>query len=96
VDITAISDQDFIEYDEKTGLRIGAQTKVDAIANSVLIQEKFPFLAEAAGKLAPGRYATVLPSAATCAMPHLRGTHPALIVLVLSQGSFPDRSGRSR
>jgi aerobic carbon-monoxide dehydrogenase medium subunit len=46
-----IRELDFIEYDETSGLRIGALTPIVKVANSSLIQSKFNILAQAAGML---------------------------------------------
>jgi len=46
VDIKGISELDYITYDEKEGLRIGAGTTHHTIETSPLILEKYPILAE--------------------------------------------------
>ena len=48
VDIKNIPDLEYIRYDEKEGLRIGALTTIKQIETSLLIREKFPPLAQAA------------------------------------------------
>ncbi len=35
---------DYVEYDEKMGLRIGALATLDSVANSSVVQEKYPIL----------------------------------------------------
>ena len=51
INLRSIPGQDYITYDEKDGLRIGAQTTLRAIENSSLIRERFSILAQAAGQL---------------------------------------------
>jgi carbon-monoxide dehydrogenase medium subunit len=46
IDIKGISDLDFIKFDEKKGLRMGALTTHRAIEKSPLIQEKYNVLSE--------------------------------------------------
>jgi carbon-monoxide dehydrogenase medium subunit len=48
VDIKNIPDLEYIRYDEKEGLRIGALTTIKQIETSLLIREKFLPLAQAA------------------------------------------------
>lgn len=51
INIRGISGQDYIDYDEREGLRIGALATIHSIAASPLIQGKFGILAQAASKL---------------------------------------------
>ncbi len=82
INIRSISGQDYITYDKKEGLRIGALATVHSLAVSPLIQEKFNVLAQAAsqlGSVTVRRMATIggnLCNAATSA-----DTIPALMVL---------------
>ncbi len=46
IDIKDISDLDYIRYDEKDGLRIGALTTHRSLETSALVQDKFFMLAE--------------------------------------------------
>lgn len=46
VDIKGISDLDYIRYDERDGLRIGALTTHRALETSTIVKEKFFMLAE--------------------------------------------------
>jgi carbon-monoxide dehydrogenase medium subunit len=46
IDIKDISDLDYIRYDKKDGLRIGALTTHQSLETSTLVREKFPMLAE--------------------------------------------------
>ena len=46
IDIKGISDLDYITFDEKEGLRLGALTTHRAIEHSPLLKEKFPVLPE--------------------------------------------------
>jgi CO/xanthine dehydrogenase FAD-binding subunit len=52
IDVKGISDLDYINYDEKQGLRIGALTIHRAIEKSPIIQEHFGVLSEMEGNLA--------------------------------------------
>ena len=51
IDIKDISDLDYIRYDEKDGLRIGALTTHRSLETSALVQDKFFMLAEMEGTL---------------------------------------------
>ncbi len=51
INIKGISGQDYIIYDREKGLSIGALTTIRSIETSLLIQEKFSILAQAASKL---------------------------------------------
>jgi carbon-monoxide dehydrogenase medium subunit len=51
VGLRGINDLDYIEYDKKGGLRIGALTSNGSVAGSAVIQEEFGLLAEAAAKI---------------------------------------------
>lgn len=51
VSIGGIRNLDYINYDKRSGLRIGALTAIGSIANSPLIQSKFSILAQAASSL---------------------------------------------
>lgn len=48
IDLKKIPDMDYLEYDEKEGLKIGALTKLRAIETSPLVKEKNPAVAHAA------------------------------------------------
>lgn len=48
IDLKGIPGLDYLEYDEKKGLRIGALTKLRTIAQSALVKERMPAVAEAA------------------------------------------------
>ena len=52
IDIKGITDLDYIKYDEKQGLKIGALTIHRAIEQSSVIQEHFGVLSEMEGNLA--------------------------------------------
>lgn len=52
IDIKGISDLDYIRYDEKDGLRIGALTTHRALETSSVIRETFSMLAEMERRLA--------------------------------------------
>ena len=43
VDLKGIPDLEYIDYDEKTGLKIGALTTISSVANSSLTKQKFPY-----------------------------------------------------
>ncbi len=51
INIGEIQGLDYIQYDDKDGLRIGARTSIYSIVNSSLIKEKFGVLAHAAATL---------------------------------------------
>jgi len=51
INIRGIPKQDYIVYDDKVGLSIGALATIHSIEASSLIQEKFNILAQAASKL---------------------------------------------
>lgn len=48
VDLKGIPGLDYIEYDEKDGLRIGALATIYSVAHSLQVREKFGILSEAA------------------------------------------------
>lgn len=52
IDIKSISDLDYIQFDEKKGLRIGALTTHRAVEKSPIIKEKYSVLAEMEGNVA--------------------------------------------
>ena len=82
INIGGIADQDYINYDEKKGLKIGAQASILSLATSPVIRAKYGILAQAAGELGTphirrratlaGNLCNAAPSAETA---------PALIVL---------------
>ncbi len=82
IDLKNIPGLDYIQYNERNGLRFGALVTVRAIEKSPLIKEKYPVLFEAAGSLASiqvrnrgtvaGNICNAVPSADTA---------PALLVL---------------
>ena len=51
VDITYIPGLDYIEYDQKQGLRIGAMTTIREVERSVKLCQLYPILTQAASKL---------------------------------------------
>lgn len=75
VDLKGIPDLNYIKYDEIDGLRFGALTTIRAIETSLIIQQKFTVLAQAAYSMASipvrnrgtvaGNICTGLPSADT-------------------------------
>ena len=82
INIGSIAGQDYINYDEKKGLRIGGQASILSLATSPVIRAKYGILAQAAGELGTphirrratlaGNLCNAAPSAETA---------PALIVL---------------
>lgn len=52
VDLKRIKGLDYIEYDSKKGLRIGALASVRSVATSAVVNEHFPILSQAAGCIA--------------------------------------------
>jgi len=52
VDLKGIPDLEYIDYDEKNGLRIGALATIFSVAHSPLVLENFPILAQAANSIA--------------------------------------------
>jgi len=82
INIGRIAGQDYINYDEKKGLRIGGQAPILSLATSPVIRAKYGVLAQAAGELGTphvrrgatlaGNLCNASPSAETA---------PALIVL---------------
>lgn len=52
IDLKGIKGLDYIEYDSKKGLRIGALASVRSVAESAVVNEHFPILSEAAGSIA--------------------------------------------
>ena len=82
INIGSIAGQDYINYDEKKGLRIGGQAPILSLATSPVIRAKYGVLAQAAGELGTphvrrgatlaGNLCNASPSAETA---------PALIVL---------------
>jgi carbon-monoxide dehydrogenase medium subunit len=51
INIAGIPGQDYITYDERDGLKIGALATVNSIATSAVIREKFGILSQAASNL---------------------------------------------
>jgi len=51
VNLRSIPDQEYIIYDGKEGLRIGAQTTIQSVEASSLVRERFGILAQAASHL---------------------------------------------
>jgi carbon-monoxide dehydrogenase medium subunit len=82
ISIGSIAGQDYINYDERKGLRIGGQAPILSLATSPVIRAKYGVLAQAAGELGTphvrrgatlaGNLCNASPSAETA---------PALIVL---------------
>lgn len=52
VDLKGISGLDYIEYDKQFGLRIGALATISSVANSAIVKERFPMLAQGANAIA--------------------------------------------
>lgn len=52
IDLKGIPDLDYIKYDERDGLRIGALATIHAVETSAIIQQKFSVLAQAAYTMA--------------------------------------------
>lgn len=52
IDLKGLPDLDYIKYDEKGGLAIGALTTIHAVEASPIIQQKFSVLAQAASSMA--------------------------------------------
>ena len=51
INLRSIPDRDYITYDEKEGLRVGAQATIRSIETSSLVRERFDILAQAASHL---------------------------------------------
>ena len=51
IDISRIPDLDYIKYDKKQGLSIGALTTIRGLEESVELSQKYPILCQAAGRL---------------------------------------------
>ena len=52
IDLKALPNLDYIKYDDKKGLSLGALTTIHAIETSPVIQQKFSILAQAASTMA--------------------------------------------
>jgi len=52
IDIKGLKDLDYIKYDDKEGLKIGATTTHRSIENSALLKEKYPILPKMEERLA--------------------------------------------
>jgi CO/xanthine dehydrogenase FAD-binding subunit len=52
IDLKGIPDLDYIENDEKDGLRIGALATISSVAHSPLVKENFGMLSQSAGSIA--------------------------------------------
>jgi carbon-monoxide dehydrogenase medium subunit len=52
IDLKGIPDLDYIEIDEKDGLRIGAMATISSVAHSPQVRENFGILSEAASSIA--------------------------------------------
>lgn len=52
VDLKGIPDLDYIDYDEQSGLRIGALASIRSVVTSGVVKEKYPMLSQAAGRIA--------------------------------------------
>jgi CO/xanthine dehydrogenase FAD-binding subunit len=52
IDLKRIKGLDYIEYDAKKGLRIGALASVRSVATSAVVNEHFPILSQAASSIA--------------------------------------------
>lgn len=51
INMEGLKELEYIRYDEKKGLRIGARTSIHAIAESPLLEDKFDIIAQAARTL---------------------------------------------
>lgn len=51
IDLATIPGLDNIEYNATTGLKLGARVTIRALERSTLLQEKYPVIAQAAGRL---------------------------------------------
>jgi carbon-monoxide dehydrogenase medium subunit len=52
MDLKGIPGLDYIDYDEKAGLRIGALASIFSVAHSSVVQEHYPMLAQGANSIA--------------------------------------------
>jgi CO/xanthine dehydrogenase FAD-binding subunit len=52
IDLKGIPDLDYIEHNEKDGLRIGALVTISSVAHSPLVKENFGMLSQSAGSIA--------------------------------------------
>lgn len=52
IDLKGIPDLDYIEHNEKDGLRIGALATISSVAHSPLVKENFWMLSQSAGSIA--------------------------------------------
>ena len=52
VDLKGIPDLDYIDYDERYGLRIGALATIRSIETSPIVREKYPLLSQASASIA--------------------------------------------
>jgi len=52
IDLKQVKGLDYIEYDSKNGLRIGALTTVRSVVTSTIVNEHFPILCQAANSIA--------------------------------------------
>jgi CO/xanthine dehydrogenase FAD-binding subunit len=52
IDLKGIPELDYIQYDEKDGLRIGALATISSVAHSPQVREDFGILSQAAGSIA--------------------------------------------
>jgi len=96
VDIKPLSDLDFIHYDEREGLKIGALTTMHTLETALVIKDKFTILAQAAHEIGSAQVrnrATI--GGNLCHAAPSADTAPALIGLgarVKIRGSVGDRS----
>jgi len=82
INIRGIPEQDYIIYDDKVGLSIGALATIHSIEDSPLIKEKFNVLAQAANKLGTPQIRNRATLAGNlCNAAPSADTIPALIVL---------------
>ncbi len=51
VSLKAVSELDYVEYDERQGLRVGALATVDNLNTSTLVKQRYPILCQAAGEI---------------------------------------------
>jgi aerobic carbon-monoxide dehydrogenase medium subunit len=52
IDLKGLKGQDYVDYDDIKGLRIGALATLRSVAESKIVKERFPILAQASGSIA--------------------------------------------
>jgi len=82
IDISRIKELDYIRFDAKEGLKIGALTTIAALRQSDVVRREYPMLAETAGKLASEGVRTLATLGGNlCNASPSAETAPGLIVL---------------